>query len=76
MDLIVGLPKIKNYNVIWVIFYHLTKLTHFIPISVNYSPEKLAKIYIKEIVKLHSMPMSIISDRDPQFTSCFLASFS
>ena len=41
MDLVVGMLKIKNYDVIWVIVDRFTKMTHFIPISVNYSLEKL-----------------------------------
>ncbi|KAE8693084.1 UDP-Glycosyltransferase superfamily protein isoform 1 [Hibiscus syriacus] len=49
----------------------LTKSAHFIPIRVNYSLDKLAKLYISEIVKLHGVPLSIITDRDPRFTSRF-----
>ena len=49
----------------------LTKLAHFLPVKTNYSPDKLAELYIKEIVRLHRIPVSIISDRDPRFTSRF-----
>lgn len=49
----------------------LTKSAHFIPINITYSMERLAEIYIKEIVKLHGIPSSIVSDRDPRFTSKF-----
>ena len=48
-----------------------TKSTHFLPVRTDYSLDKLAKIYIKEIVWLHGIPVSIISDRDPRFTSRF-----
>ncbi|KAI9091936.1 hypothetical protein K1719_027871 [Acacia pycnantha] len=49
----------------------LTKSAHFIPISIHYSPERLAGIYIKEIVRLHGIPKSIVSDRDTRFKSRF-----
>ncbi|KAL5567449.1 hypothetical protein UlMin_024084 [Ulmus minor] len=47
----------------------LTKSAHFIPIRVTYSLEQLAELYVKEIVRLHGVPKSIISDRDARFTS-------
>ena len=50
----------------------LTKSAHFIPVKVTYSAEKLARLYILEIVRLHGVPLSIISDRGTQFTSKFL----
>jgi len=49
----------------------LTKSAHFIPVRVKYSLQKLAKLYVAEIVRLHGVPVSIISDRDPRFTSRF-----
>ncbi|XP_070002672.1 uncharacterized protein [Nicotiana sylvestris] len=49
----------------------LTKSAHFIPIVTTYTPEILAQIYIREIVRLHGVPVSIVSDRGPQFTSHF-----
>ena len=49
----------------------LTKSAHFIPIDITYSMERLAEIYIRVIVKLHGVPLSIVSDRDPRFTSRF-----
>ncbi|XP_050908927.1 uncharacterized protein LOC127122669 [Lathyrus oleraceus] len=49
----------------------LTKSAHFIPMKINYSLQKLAELYIDEIVKLHGIPSSIVSDRDPRFTSRF-----
>ena len=53
----------------------LTKSAHFLPVKVSYSAEDYAKLYIKEIVKLHGAPLSIISDRGAQFTSHFWRSF-
>jgi len=49
----------------------LTKAAHFIPLRVKYSLEKLTELYIQEIVRLHRVPESIVSDRDPHFTSRF-----
>ena len=49
----------------------LTKSAHFIPININFPVSQLAEIYIREIVKLHGVPSSIVSDRDPRFTSRF-----
>ena len=72
MDFVVGLPKsMGKYDSIWVIVERLTKSAHFIPVKVTYNVEKLAKLYISEVVRLHGVPLSIISDRDTQFTSKF-----
>ena len=57
-----------------VIVDRLTKAAHFIPVRTNYGGEKLAKLYVENIVKLHGVPSRIISDRGIQFTSRFLKS--
>ncbi|WMV13559.1 hypothetical protein MTR67_006944, partial [Solanum verrucosum] len=76
MDFVVGLPRTRRqHDSIWVIVDRLTKSTHFLPVKVSYSVEYYAKLYIKEIVKFHVAPLSIISDRGAQFTSHFLRSF-
>ena len=72
MDFVVGLPKtMGKYDSIWVFVDRLTKSAHFIPVKVTYNAEKLAKLYILEIVRSHGVPLSIISDRGTQFTSMF-----
>ena len=72
MDFVVGLPKtMGKYDSIWVIVDRLTKSDHFIPVKVTYNAEKLAKLYISEVVRLNGVPLSIISDRGTQFTSKF-----
>ena len=72
MDFVVGLPRtMGKYDSIWVIVDRLTKSAHFIPVKVTYNAEKLAKLYISEVVRLHGVPLSIISDRGTQFTSKF-----
>ena len=49
----------------------MTKSAHFLPIQMNYSLGQLAQLYVDEIVRLHGEPTSIVSDRDPRFTSLF-----
>ena len=72
MDFVVGLPHCQSgYDTIWVIIDRLTKSAHFLPMKNSDSVEKLAELYVKEIVQLHGTPVSIVSDRDPQFTSRF-----
>ncbi|GJY02330.1 reverse transcriptase domain-containing protein [Tanacetum coccineum] len=70
MDFITKLPRSKSgHDTIWVIVDRLTKSAHFLAIREDYSTEKLAKIYVDEIVARHGVPVSIISDRDGRFTS-------
>ncbi|WMV54884.1 hypothetical protein MTR67_048269, partial [Solanum verrucosum] len=67
MDFVSGLPRTqRNHDAIWVIVDRLTKSAHFLTIKMDYSLEHLAELYINEIVKLHGIPVSIISDRDPR----------
>ena len=49
----------------------LTKSAHFIPVRIDYSMDRLAELYVNEIVRLHGVPLSIVSDRDSRFTSRF-----
>ncbi|GJW36409.1 putative reverse transcriptase domain-containing protein [Tanacetum coccineum] len=72
MDFITKLPKTSNgHDTIWVIIDRLTKSAHFIPTQETDSMETLTRLYIKEIVSRHGVPISIISDRDSHFTSRF-----
>ena len=72
MDFVVGIPRTKKkFNAIWVIMDMLTKSAHFILVMTTYSSEQLAHIYIREIIRLHGVSVSIISDRSTQFTSHF-----
>ncbi|KAD3066970.1 hypothetical protein E3N88_34850 [Mikania micrantha] len=72
MDFITKLPRTSSgYDSIWVIIDRLTKSAHFLPIRETYKMEKLARLYIDEIVVRHGVPLSIISDRDSRFTSRF-----
>ena len=72
IDFIVGLPPTqKGYNSIWVIVDRLTKSAHFIPVQSTYQPSDYAELYFSQIVRLHGVPRTIISDRGPQFTAHF-----
>ena len=72
MDFVVCLPRTqKGHDSIWVIVDRLTKAAHFIPVQTNYDGEKLAKLYMENIVKLHGVSSRIISDRVTQFTPRF-----
>ena len=72
MDFVRALPQTQSGNeTIQVIIDRLTKSAHFIPLRIGYTIEKLAKIYMQEIVRLHGVPLSIVFDRDPHFVSRF-----
>ena len=72
MDFVVGLPLTRrNHDSVWVVVDRLTKSAHFLPVRTDYSLDTLTKLYIEEIVRLHGIPVSIISDGDPRFTSRF-----
>ena len=66
MDFVVGLPRCQSGDdTIWVIVDRLTKSAHFLPIKNSDSLDKLAQLYVREIIRLHGTPVSIVSDRDP-----------
>ncbi|WMV58655.1 hypothetical protein MTR67_052040 [Solanum verrucosum] len=72
MDFIIGLPRTRrHHDFIWVIIDRVTKSAHFLAVNTTNSVGDYAKIYINEIVRLHGVPLSIISDRGPQVTSHF-----
>ena len=72
IDFVVGLPLTgRKHDSVWVVLDRLTKSAHFLPVRTNYLRGKLAELYIKEIVRLQGILISIISNRDPRFTSRF-----
>nr|GEW67797.1 hypothetical protein [Tanacetum cinerariifolium] len=72
MDFIIKLLRTPSgYDSIWVIVDGLTKSAHFILVNENFKMERLTRLYLKEIVCRHGVPVSIISDRDPRFASNF-----
>ncbi|KAJ8764497.1 hypothetical protein K2173_006237 [Erythroxylum novogranatense] len=65
MDFIMGLPRTpRQHDAIWVIVDQLTKSAHFLPVRENNTLDQLAQKYVSEIVRLHGVPVSIVSDRD------------
>ena len=72
MDLVSGLSKSsEGYDSIWVIVDRMTKSVHFLPVKTTDPVKKLARLYLKEIVRLHGVLVLIVSDRDARFTSMF-----
>ena len=64
MDFVVGLPRTpKGYDSIWVIVDRLTKSAYFILVKTIYSVAKYVQVYIQNIMSLHGVPISIISNR-------------
>ncbi|GJR24767.1 reverse transcriptase domain-containing protein [Tanacetum coccineum] len=72
MDFVTKFPKSsQGYDTIWVIVDRLTKSAIFIPMKETDPLEKLARMYLKEVVTRHGIPVSIMCDRDPRFASNF-----
>nr|GFB67191.1 putative reverse transcriptase domain-containing protein [Tanacetum cinerariifolium] len=72
MDFVTKLPKSsQGYDTIWVIVDRLTKSAIFTPIRETDPMDKLARIYLKEVITRHGIPVSIISDRDPRYVGTF-----
>ena len=76
MDFVTHLPRTsRGHDAVWVIVEQLTKSTHFLVVRMTFTLEKFCKLYIREIVRLHGVPMSIVLDRDPKFMAHFWKSF-
>lgn len=71
VDFITGLPLSFGCSVIIVVVDRLTKYGHFFALKSDYDSKKVAEVFLKNVVKLHGMPKSIVSDRDKVFTSKF-----
>ena len=72
MDFVSGFPLTqRKHDSVWVIVDRLIKSAHFLPVRLDYSMDWIAKLYVNEIVWLHGIPVSIVFDRDPPFTSRF-----
>ena len=72
MNFVVGLPRSQqNHDAIWVIVDRITKSVHFIAYNMEYPVEKMSRLYLQYVVRLHGVPVMIVSDRDLRFTSKF-----
>ena len=76
MDIVTHLPRTPwRHDAIWVIVDRLTKATHFLAARMTFTLEEFRRLYIQEIVWLHGVSVSIVSDRDPMFTTHFWKRF-
>jgi len=72
MDFVTHLPRtVRGHDAIWVVVDQLTKSAHFLAVNLRISMAKLAQLDIKEIMRMHGVPSSIVFDRYPQFTFRF-----
>ncbi|GJV42767.1 putative reverse transcriptase domain-containing protein [Tanacetum coccineum] len=72
MDFVTKFPRTSSgHDTIWVIVDRLTKYAHFLPMREDYKMDRLARLYLNEIVARHGVPISIISNHDSRFTSRF-----
>lgn len=68
MDFIRGLPKSKGFDALLVVVDRLSKYNHFILLKHPYTAKSIAKIFVREVVRHHGIPKSIVSDRGPLFS--------
>ncbi|GJE94878.1 hypothetical protein PsYK624_110540 [Phanerochaete sordida] len=71
MDFLGPFPESGGFNYLWVVLCRLTSLVHLLPVRTTVSAVELAWLFVRDIVRLHGLPNSIVSDRDSKFTSKF-----
>ncbi|KAF0921357.1 hypothetical protein E2562_003150 [Oryza meyeriana var. granulata] len=71
LDFVEALPKVGGKSVILMVVDRFSKYCHFIPLAHPYTAETVAQAFFSDIVHLHGIPQSMVSDRDPVFTSKF-----
>ena len=76
MDFVTHFPSTpRRHDAVWVIVDRLTKSAHFLAVWMTFTLEEFCRLYVREIVRLHGVPVSIVFDRDPRFTTPFWKSF-
>ena len=71
MDFITSLPKVQSKDGIYVVVDRLTKFSHFCTMSKEYIIVQVAKIFFREVFKLHGFSKNIVSDKDSRFIGTF-----
>lgn len=71
MDFVGPFPTSKGFDYLWVVICRLTLMVHLVPINMTIKASKLTWLFIKEIVRLHELPDTIVSNRDLKFMSKF-----
>jgi hypothetical protein len=69
MDFVGPFPEANDYNYLWVVICRMTSMVHLIPVHTTMTAKELSWKYLREVVRLHGLPSSIVSDRDSKFTS-------
>ena len=76
MDFVTHLPQtLRRHEAVWAIVDRLMKSAYFLAMRMTFTLEKFYRLYIQELIRLHGMPVSIVLDRDPRFTTHFWKSF-
>ena len=76
MDFVTPLPQtLQVHDAVWMIADRLTKSAHFLVVRMTFTLEEFCKLYVREIVHLHGVLVSIVSDQNPRFIAHFLESF-
>ena len=65
----------RGHDMVWLILDRLTKSTHFLVVQITFTLEEFCRLYVREIIQLHGVPVSIMSDQDPRFMAHFWKSF-
>jgi hypothetical protein len=71
MDFITGLPTTQGKDCIFIVVDRLTKFTHFFAIAIDFSVAQVVELFFREFFRLHSLPKTIVRDRDSRFMSTF-----
>jgi transposase InsO family protein len=69
MDFVGPFPESQGHDYLWIVICRLTSMVHLIPVKTTATAVKLSWKYLREVVRLHGLPSSIVSDRDSKFTS-------
>ena len=76
MDFVTHLPRtLRRHDAVWVIMDRLTKSAHFLAVQMTFTLEEFCRLYMQDIVQLHGVTVSILSNMDPRFTAHFWKSF-